>query len=98
MVNFTKLIFPGVLVLPVLGVLPGWGHSSIEGASCAFRCPVLLVEQPVRVCSGGSRRHSIREQPMQNKLNLAPEIPKVDTLSSCAVPAYFILVLVCIEF
>lgn len=32
------------------------------------------------------------------KINLAPEIPRVDTLPSCAFPADFILLLVCVEF
>lgn len=87
-----------MLVLLVLSVLPGSGHRGLEGASCASSSPVLLVQQPVRVCFGVSGRHSTREQPMQNKLNLAPEIPEVDMLSSCAFPAYFILMLVCVEF
>lgn len=99
MVNFTKLFFLGCWsCLFSLSVLPGWGQRGLEGASCAFSSPVLLVQQPVRVCSGVSRRESTREQPMQNKLNLAPEIPKVDMLTSCAFPTYFILMLVCIEF
>jgi len=32
------------------------------------------------------------------EINLAPEVPKVDMLSSCVFPAYFILMLVCVEF
>lgn len=92
-----KLFFL-VLVLPVLSMLPGWGHRGLEGASFAFSSPLLLVQQPVRVHLGASRRHSTREQPMQNNLYLAPQIPKVLKLSSCAFPAYFILMLVCVEF
>lgn len=87
-----------MLVLPVLSMLPGWGHRGLEGASFAFSSPVLLVQQPVRVHLDVSRRRSTREQPMQNNLSLAPQIPRVLTLSSGAFPAYFILMLVCVEF
>lgn len=87
-----KGVFPGALVLPVLVMLAGWGHRGLEGAGCVFRSPVLLVQQPV-----GSTRDTVLEN-SPCKINLAPEIPRVDTLPSCAFPADFILLLVCVEF